>query len=69
MNIVNYSIFLSPSLSLSPQANAEYIHLADNFILVPGGTNNHNYANVDLILDLANRIPVQVSHSNLIIAH
>ncbi|CAI8023523.1 Acetyl-CoA carboxylase [Geodia barretti] len=41
------------------KANAEYIHLADNFILVPGGTNNHNYANVDLILDLAKRIPVQ----------
>ena len=44
----------------SHQANAEFIRLADNFILVPGGTNNHNYANVDLILDLARRIPVQV---------
>ncbi len=42
------------------QANAEYIKLADNFILVPGGSNNHNYANVTLILDIAKRIPVQV---------
>ena len=50
------------SLTSSPlffQANAEYIKLADNFIPVPGGSNNHNYANVDLILDIAKRIPVQ----------
>ena len=52
--------FLShPLLPLSFQANAEYIKLADNFIPVPGGSNNHNYANVDLILDIAKRIPVQ----------
>ncbi len=44
----------------SPQANAEYIKLADNFIPVLGGSNNHNYANVDLILDIAKRIPVEV---------
>ena len=42
------------------QANAEFIRLADNYMLVPGGSNNHNYANVDLILDIANQIPVQV---------
>ncbi|KAL5475565.1 hypothetical protein EMCRGX_G025395 [Ephydatia muelleri] len=41
------------------KANAEYIRLADNYIPVPGGSNNHNYANVDLILDIAKRIPVQ----------
>ncbi len=41
------------------QANAEFIKLADNFIPVPGGSNNHNYANVDLILDIAKRVPVQ----------
>ena len=43
-----------------PQANAEYIRLADNCIQVPGGSNNHNYANVDLILDIAKRLSVQV---------
>ncbi len=42
------------------QANAEYIRLADNYLSVPGGPNNHNYANVELILDIAKRIPVQV---------
>ncbi|XP_064397695.1 acetyl-CoA carboxylase-like isoform X2 [Halichondria panicea] len=41
------------------KANAEFIKLADNFIPVPGGSNNHNYANVDLILDIAKRVPVQ----------
>jgi hypothetical protein len=28
---------------------AEYIKMADNFVHVPGGPNNHNYANVELI--------------------
>jgi acetyl-CoA carboxylase / biotin carboxylase 1 len=36
-------------------ANAEYIHLADEFARVPGGPNNHNYANVKLIVELAIR--------------
>lgn len=34
--------------------------MADQYVPVPGGTNNHNYANVELILDIAKRIPVQV---------
>ena len=42
-------------------ANAEYIKLADSIIPVPGGSNNHNYANVDLILDIAKRCNVHVS--------
>jgi biotin carboxylase len=42
-----------------PQANAEYIRLADLSVPVPGGTNNFNYANTELILDIAKRIPVQ----------
>ena len=42
------------------QANAEFIKLADSIIPVPGGSNNHNYANVDLILDVAKRSNVQV---------
>eukprot|EP00286_Rhodomonas_abbreviata_P020696 CAMPEP_0181292940 /NCGR_PEP_ID=MMETSP1101-20121128/2789_1 /TAXON_ID=46948 /ORGANISM="Rhodomonas abbreviata, Strain Caron Lab Isolate" /LENGTH=2575 /DNA_ID=CAMNT_0023397473 /DNA_START=176 /DNA_END=7903 /DNA_ORIENTATION=- len=36
-------------------ANAEYIRLADEIVEVPGGTNNNNYANVDLIVDIAQR--------------
>ncbi|XP_076444830.1 LOW QUALITY PROTEIN: acetyl-CoA carboxylase-like [Babylonia areolata] len=41
------------------KANAEYIRLADQYILVAGGTNNNNYANVELIVDIAKRSRVQ----------
>jgi acetyl-CoA carboxylase / biotin carboxylase 1 len=34
-------------------ANAEYIRMADEFVEVPGGSNNNNYANVRLIVDIA----------------
>lgn len=37
------------------QANAEYIRMADQYVEVPGGTNNNNYANVELIVDVAER--------------
>ena len=30
------------------QANAEYIKMADQYVPVPGGTNNNNYANVQV---------------------
>ena len=33
--------------------------MADHYVAVPGGPNNQNYANVELILDIAKRIPVQ----------
>lgn len=39
--------------------------MADQYVPVPGGTNNHNYANVELILDIAKRIPVQVCSFHL----
>ncbi|KAK7108725.1 hypothetical protein V1264_016404 [Littorina saxatilis] len=41
------------------KANAEYIRMADQYIPVPGGSNNNNYANVELILDIAKRAQVQ----------
>ncbi|GAM23780.1 hypothetical protein SAMD00019534_069550 [Acytostelium subglobosum LB1] len=41
------------------KAHAEYIRLADQVIDVPGGSNNYNYANVDTIIDLAERADVQ----------
>ncbi|OOF92423.1 hypothetical protein ASPCADRAFT_8702 [Aspergillus carbonarius ITEM 5010] len=40
------------------QANADYIRMADQYVEVPGGTNNNNYANVDLIVDVAERMDV-----------
>lgn len=42
---------------------AEYIKMADHYVPVPGGPNNNNYANVELIVDIAKRIPVQVLSS------
>ena len=36
--------------------------MADHCIPVPGGSNNNNYANCDLILDIAKRFPVQVNY-------
>jgi biotin carboxylase/acetyl-CoA carboxylase carboxyltransferase component/biotin carboxyl carrier protein len=36
-------------------ANAEYVRMADMWTSVPGGSNNHNFANVDLIADIADR--------------
>lgn len=41
------------------KANAEYIRMADQYVPVAGGTNNNNYANVELILDIAKRTQVQ----------
>ncbi|XP_021925280.1 acetyl-CoA carboxylase [Zootermopsis nevadensis] len=41
------------------KANAEYIKMADHYVPVPGGSNNNNYANVELIVDIANRTQVQ----------
>lgn len=44
--------------------------MADHYVPVPGGSNNNNYANVELIVDIAKRIPVQVLptiHLNLLV--
>ncbi|KAM5439527.1 acetyl-coenzyme-A carboxylase [Microsporum ferrugineum] len=40
------------------RANADYIRMADQYVEVPGGTNNNNYANVELIVDVAERTGV-----------
>lgn len=42
------------------KANAEYIRMADQYVPVSGGTNNNNYANVELIVDIALRTQAQV---------
>ena len=43
------------------KANAEYIRMADQYVEVPGGSNNNNYANVDLIVEIAERTGVHVN--------
>lgn len=40
------------------RANAEYIRMADQVVDVPGGTNNNNYANINLICEIAERLEV-----------
>eukprot|EP00924_Labyrinthula_sp_SR-Ha-C_P016633 snap_masked-scaffold_6-processed-gene-10.9-mRNA-1 protein AED:0.05 eAED:0.05 QI:0/-1/0/1/-1/1/1/0/2208 len=40
------------------KANAEYIRMADQFVEVPGGSNVNNYANVNLICQIAQRFKV-----------
>ena len=42
----------------------EYIRMADQYVPVPGGSNNNNYANVELILDIAKRTLVQVCQTS-----
>lgn len=39
-------------------ADAEHIRMADQFVEVPGGSNNNNYANVPLIVQVADRANV-----------
>lgn len=40
------------------RVNAEHISLADQFVEVPGGANANNYANVTLIVQVAQRAGV-----------
>lgn len=40
------------------RANAEYIRMAEHVVEVPGGANNNNYANVALIVEIAERYRV-----------
>lgn len=42
------------------EGNAEYIRMADAYVAVPGGSNNNNYANVELIAEIAEQYEVQV---------
>jgi len=52
---VEFTVMATPE---DLKVNAEYIRMADRYIEVPGGTNNNNYANVDFIVDVAERAGV-----------
>ncbi|KAL3954569.1 hypothetical protein ACCO45_010132 [Purpureocillium lilacinum] len=52
---IHFTVMATPE---DLQANADYIRMADHYVEVPGGTNNHNYANVELIVDIAERMNV-----------
>ncbi|XP_062514869.1 acetyl-CoA carboxylase-like [Corticium candelabrum] len=53
---IRFDVMVTPE---DLKANAEYIRMADQYVHVPGGSNNHNYANIDLILDVAKRTGAQ----------
>ena len=38
------------------RANAEYVRMADQFVEVPGGSNNNNFATVTLIVETAEAV-------------
>lgn len=40
------------------KANAEFIRLADQVVDVPGGSNINNYANINLICEISQRLMV-----------
>ncbi|KAF8757828.1 Acetyl-CoA carboxylase, central region [Rhizoctonia solani] len=52
---VEFTVMATPE---DLKVNADYIRMADRYVEVPGGTNNNNYANVDLIVDVAERAGV-----------
>ncbi|GJJ11159.1 hypothetical protein Clacol_005391 [Clathrus columnatus] len=52
---VEFTVMATPE---DLKVNADYIRMADRYVEVPGGTNNHNYANVDFIVDVAERAGV-----------
>ncbi|CAI1647626.1 hypothetical protein SEUBUCD650_0M03390 [Saccharomyces eubayanus] len=53
--IIQFVVMATPD---DLQANSEYIRMADQYVEVSGGTNNNNYANIDLILDVAQQTNV-----------
>ena len=47
--------FVAMATSNDLDANAEFVRLADRVVEVPAGSNKNNYANVELIIDIAKR--------------
>lgn len=54
--VIKFVVLVTPE---DLKANAEYIKLADSVCRVKGGANNNNYANVDLIVQMAVQHNVQ----------
>ncbi|CAI8585918.1 unnamed protein product [Vicia faba] len=53
VHITEAILLVAMATSEDMRINAEHIRIADQFVEVPGGTNNNNYANVQLILEIA----------------
>ena len=56
--LYSYVQFVAMVTPEDMKANAVYFKMADQVCRVSGGSNNNNYANVDLILDIAKRYSV-----------
>ena len=55
LGVKNALCFVCMATPEDIKANAEFVRMADEVVEVPGGANNNNYANVDLIVDIAQR--------------
>jgi acetyl-CoA carboxylase/biotin carboxylase 1 len=53
--VIDFVVMATPE---DLKVNADYIRMADRYVEVPGGSNNNNYANVDVIVDVAERAGV-----------
>eukprot|EP00448_Togula_jolla_P028624 CAMPEP_0170621536 /NCGR_PEP_ID=MMETSP0224-20130122/28649_1 /TAXON_ID=285029 /ORGANISM="Togula jolla, Strain CCCM 725" /LENGTH=2149 /DNA_ID=CAMNT_0010947793 /DNA_START=63 /DNA_END=6512 /DNA_ORIENTATION=- len=51
-SVIQFVVMATPE---DLDANAEFIRLADTYVEVPGGKNVNNYANVQLIIDMAKK--------------
>jgi acetyl-CoA carboxylase/biotin carboxylase 1 len=60
-NAVSFVVMATPE---DIKANAEFIKMADASVPVAGGTNNNNYANVDVIVEIAQRMKCKVQSHN-----
>ena len=56
MRAIQFVVMVTPE---DMKGNMEFVQIAEQHVDVPGGSNNNNYANVDLIIDIAVRMGVQ----------
>ncbi|PLW11496.1 hypothetical protein PCANC_26049 [Puccinia coronata f. sp. avenae] len=53
--VINFVVMATPE---DLKVNADHIRMADRCVEVPSGSNNNNYVNVDVIVDVAERAGV-----------
>jgi acetyl-CoA carboxylase/biotin carboxylase 1 len=53
--VVNFVVMATPE---DLKVNSDYIQVANQYVKVPGGSNDNNYANVKVIVDVAKRAGV-----------
>ncbi|KAJ3215866.1 acetyl-coenzyme-A carboxylase [Dinochytrium kinnereticum] len=58
---IDFAVMTTPE---DLRVNAEYIRIADRYVEVPGGSANNNFSNVDLIVEIAQRLAVDKGFSS-----